>query len=58
MKPYFRIKGRYGDGRKRVVIEWREGRDIKSKALPKPEKLLELIGLVILDKKNKEKTKE
>ena len=44
-KPYFRYKGRYKDGRKRVVVEWREGKEIKSCAVPKPEKLLELIGL-------------
>ena len=46
MKPYFRTKGKYTDGRKRVVIEWKEGQDTKSCALPKPEKLLQLIGQV------------
>ena len=43
-KPYFRDKGRYTDGRKRVIIEWKEGRDIKSQALPKPEKLKEILS--------------
>lgn len=51
IKPYFRTKGRYKDGRKRIVIEWKEGQDIKSFALPKPEKLLKIIGLSILDNK-------
>ena len=51
MKPYFRIKGRYKDGRKRIVIEWKDGKDIKSCALPKPEKLLKIIGQAISDNK-------
>ena len=50
-RPYFRLKGRYKDGRKRVVIEWREGVDIKSFAIPKPEKTLEIIRRSILDNK-------
>ena len=43
MKPYYRRKGKYKDGRSRLVIEFKEGRDIKSKALPKPENLLKLL---------------
>jgi hypothetical protein len=40
IKPYFRFKGRYKDGRKRLVIEWKEkGKVIKSRAVPKPEQL-------------------
>jgi len=50
-KPYFRKKGCYKDGRMRVVIEWKEGQDIKSFALPKPEKCMEIIGQSILDNK-------
>jgi hypothetical protein len=43
MKPYFRDKGKYKDGRRRVVIEFKIGRDLKSIALPKPEKLLKIL---------------
>ena len=43
-KPYFRDKGKYNDGRKRVVIEWEQDGKKLSKALPKPEKLLIIIG--------------
>lgn len=43
-KPYFRMKGKYGDGRKRCLIEWREDSwTIKSKAIPKPEILLRIL---------------
>ena len=41
MKPYYRVKGKYKDGRKRLVIEWIEEGKTKSLALPKPEKLME-----------------
>lgn len=45
-KPYFRTKGRYQDGRKRVVIEWEINGKIESRALPKPEEIIEKLGLV------------
>ena len=58
MKPYFRIKGKYKDGRKRVVIEWSLDRwNKKSKSLPKPEILLELLDTKICPKITKEKSK-
>lgn len=44
-KPYFRAKGRYADGRKRMVIESETPEGIKSFALPKPEKLLYILKL-------------
>jgi hypothetical protein len=43
MKPYFRSKGTYKDRRKRIVIQKEEEGVIRSKALPKPEKLWELL---------------
>ncbi len=47
MKPYFRIKGKYGDKRNRVIIEWQEDRwTIRSKSLPKPEILLKISALL------------
>ena len=49
MKPYFRIKGKYKDGRNRIIIEFTEKGKLKSCALPKPELLLKLIGQVSLD---------
>ena len=55
MKPYFRIKGKFKDGRKRIVIEWVVDRwTKKSKALPKPEKLLKILDT----KKSPEISKE
>jgi hypothetical protein len=50
MKPYFRVKGKYQDGRKRLVIEWLENGSKKSKALPKPEKLLEILDTLYCPK--------
>ena len=41
MKPYYRSKGKYADGRKKIVIEYIEDGKLKSKALPKPEALLD-----------------
>jgi len=37
MKPYYRTKGRYRDGRKKIVIEYQDNGKTKSIALPKPE---------------------
>jgi len=42
-KPYFRQKGRYADGRKKLCIEWEEDGKVKSMQLPVPEIMLELI---------------
>ena len=43
-KPYYRFKGRYSDGRKRCLIEVAIDRwSVKSKALPKPEILQEIL---------------
>ncbi len=51
MKPYFRIKGKYGDKRNRVIIEWQEDRwTIRSKSLPKPEILLKILDGIIWTK--------
>ena len=60
MKPYFRRKGKYKDNRQRIIIEWiNKDLSCESIALPKPEKLLEILsGQVILDKKRTAKTKE
>lgn len=61
-KPFYRAKGKYKDGRTRIVIEDRKNN--KSKALPKPEVLLKFLlkGLVNghfdLSKNNKGKQKE
>ena len=55
MKPYYRFKGRYKDGRKRVVIEYEENKKLVSKALPKPEVLLDrLNSFKITREKDKE----
>ena len=40
-KPFYRIKGKYKDGRQRVVIVYDEKK--KSKALPKPEVMLKVL---------------
>lgn len=41
MKPYYRVKGKYKDGRKRMVLEYfDENGVLKSFAIPKPEKIL------------------
>ena len=54
MKPYFRKKGYYKDGRERVIIEWRVGSArTRSKALPKPEKLLKILDRLKNDKISK-----
>ena len=41
MKPFYSIKGKYKDGRKRVVIVYEDKK--KNIALPKPERLLETL---------------
>lgn len=43
MRPYYRKKGKYNDGRVRIMIERIENNKIKQKALPKPEVLWEIL---------------
>ena len=45
MKPYYRVKGNYKDGRKRIIIEEKDGNNkvILSKAIPTPEKQLKIM---------------
>ena len=43
MKPYYRTKGKYKDGRQRIVIEWSENGKKSNRALPKPEILIKLL---------------
>jgi len=43
MKPYFCTKGQYKDGRKKIVIRFEKQGFISTQALPKPEKLLEVL---------------
>lgn len=54
-KPYYRSKGKYSDGRQRIVIEWAENGKKVSRALPKPEKLLDTLNCPKNTKENKEK---
>jgi len=51
MKPFYRVKGKYTDGRNRIVIEKGE----QSKALPKPEKLWKILDTQKNDVSTKEK---
>lgn len=44
MKPYYRIKGAFPDGRNKIVIEEKIGRKVVSITLPKPEKLREILS--------------
>ena len=41
MKPFYTNKGKYKDGRKKVVIMHEDGK--KTTALPKPEVLLDML---------------
>ncbi len=43
MKPFYSNKGKYKDGRKKVVIVFDDGR--KNFALPKPEKLMDMLHI-------------
>lgn len=54
MKPYYRDKGKYTDGRRRIVIEWEEKGKKTSLALPKPEKLKKILDTKIKPEKTKE----
>jgi len=40
MKPFYRVKGKFKDGRNKLVIEYNQDGKRKSKALPKPEEML------------------
>jgi len=54
-KPYYRTKGKYADGRQRIVVETPIGKGKKiSCALPKPEVILKLLGHKDLDNYDKE----
>ncbi len=42
MKPFYRIKGKFADGRNKIVIEQKIGKKKRiTKTLPKPEILIE-----------------
>ena len=57
MKPYYRDKGKYKDGRRRVCVEWRDNtRTMRTIALPKPEKMIIILDRLKNDKITKEKT--
>ena len=43
MKPFYVFKGKYKDGRKRVVVMYDDGKK-RNKALPKPEVMLKELG--------------
>lgn len=51
MKPYFRFKGRYKDGRKKIAIEYVEKGKIRSCILPKPEILLDRLKSIVFTQK-------
>lgn len=46
LKPYFRDKGKYVDGRRRIIIEQPP---FPSLAIPKPEVLRELLKIINQD---------
>jgi len=54
IKPYYRTKGKYTDGRQRIVIEWGKIGSKKCKTLPKPEVLLDTLKSLEKTKENKE----
>ena len=55
MKTYYRFKGRYGkQGVRKVVIEYNQGKKIKTITLPKPDDLMLILGRI----KNPVKIKE
>ena len=43
MKPYYRKKGKYNDGRAKIVLEKQVGKKIMTKSLPKPEIMLKMM---------------
>ncbi len=54
-EPYFRKKGKFKNNRMRVIIEWVEDNgDVKSRSIPKPKKLLEILDRQICPKCMKE----
>lgn len=55
-QPFYRIKGKYASGKSRVIIEQMIDRwHTKSKALPKPEIMLEILDKLKWTKKGKGK---
>ena len=56
MKPYYRKKGKYNDGRSKIAIEKQEGKKKIVKLLPKPEIMLELLDRYGLGGNSKVKT--
>lgn len=44
IKPTYRFKGKYEDGRRLVVVEWKQGNKIFSRSIPKPEVMQELLS--------------
>ena len=55
MKPYYRRKGNYLDGRMKIIIEKLEKKKIISKTLPLPEIMWLLLGQVEKGDISKEK---
>lgn len=55
MKSYYRKKGNYNDGRSKIVIEFIKEGKIKSCTLPKPEKMLKILGQGQVSKNSEEK---
>jgi len=55
MKPYYRKKGYYRDGRTKIVIEKENNKKIISKTLPLPEIMWLLLGQVKKDDISKDK---
>ena len=56
MKSYYRFKGRYGKGEvRKVVIEYQKGKKIKTITLPKPERMMEILGRIKNNQNIKEK---
>lgn len=53
MRLFYRIKGRYRDGRNKIVIEDKSERT--SRALPKPEEMLKILDTLKLAKIKQEK---
>lgn len=51
MKPYFRKKGKYADGRTRWIIEQKneKGKVVRSIALPKPEEVFKILGVEVTE---------
>lgn len=55
MKPFYSIKGKFPDGRNKVVIVLKKRYRKITKTLPKPEKMWEILGYPKNDQKTNEK---